>query len=99
LEQFEPIVAKAHYQNTGSLRWMEVKLLPVTEMTSNALLRLQNNSNESLMGYFCLLLPKNDSEISLALSICETVTKSSTSLPNLVVAILDSHSTIIDLLK
>ncbi|WP_230657393.1 hypothetical protein [Psychrobacter sp. I-STPA10] len=99
LEQFEPIVAKAHYQNTGSLRWMEVKLLPVTEMTSNALLRLQNNSNESLVGYFCLLLPKNDSEISLALSICETVTKSSTSLPNLVVAILDSHNTIIDLLK
>ena len=98
LEQFEPIVAKKHYQITGSLRWMEVKLLPVTEALENVLVSLQNAINASLVGYFCLLIPKNDEEVLLATEICKKI-DSSDEFSNLVVAVLDSHTTIIDMLK
>ena len=98
LEQFEPIVAKKHYQITGSLRWMEVKLLPVTDALENVLVSLQNAINASLVGYFCLLIPKNDEEVLLATEICKKI-DSSDEFSNLVVAVLDSHTTIIDMLK
>lgn len=98
LEQFEPVVAKAHYQLTGSLRWMQVKLLPATDSVKNTLLKLQKDVNASLVGYYCLLIPKNDDEARLALEVCEAVS-SSNELNNIVIAVLASHTTIIDILK
>lgn len=98
LEQFEPVVAKAHYQLTGSLRWMQVKLLPAIDSVKDTLLRLQQEVDASLVGYYCLLIPKNDDEAKLALEICESVS-SSDDLNNIVIAVLDSHTTIIDMLK
>lgn len=98
LEQFEPIVAKKHYQLTGSLRWMEVKLLPVTDGLEEVLASLQDGINASLVGYFCLLIPKNDEEALLATEICKKI-DSSNQFNNLVVALLDSHTIIIDMLK
>lgn len=98
LEQFEPIVAKAHYQLTGSLRWMEVKLLPVADNTESLIKKIQHDVNASLVGCYCLLIPKDDSEVALAISICEKVA-SSNGFDNIVIAVLDSHSSIIDMLK
>lgn len=98
LEQFEPIVAKAHYQLTGSLRWMEVRLLPVDCDTESLLQKMQDEVNASLVGYYCLLIPKDNSEVELALSICSKVTNSDV-FKNIVIAVLDSHSSIIDMLK
>ena len=98
LEQFEPIVAKKHYQLTGSLRWMEVKLLPVTDALESVLMGLQDSINASLVGYFCLLIPKNDEEVLLATEVCKKIDNSD-EFNNLVIAVLDSHTIIIDMLK
>ena len=98
LEQFEPIVAKAHYQLTGSLRWMEVKLLPVSDNIEKTLLKMQADVDASLVGYYCLLIPKNDSEMASAITLCNKVS-SSDDLNNIVISVLDSHVTIIDMLK
>ena len=98
LEQFEPIVAKKHYQLTGSLRWMEVKLLPVTDGLEEILVGLQDTINASLVGYFCLLIPKDDEEVLLATEVCKKIDNTD-DFNNLVVAVLDSHTTIIDMLK
>lgn len=98
LEQFEPIVAKKHYQITGSLRWMQVKLLPVSDNLNDVLEQLQQQIDASLVGFFCLLVPTNDEEATTAQKVCyEIVNKDNFS--NLVVAVLDSHSAIIDMLK
>lgn len=98
LEQFAPIVAKAHYQITGSLRWMEVRLLPVADNTEKLLQKIQDDVNASLVGCYCLLIPKNDSEVASALAICQKVA-SSDEFGNIVIAVLDSHASIIDMLK
>lgn len=98
LEQFEPIVAKKHYQLTGSLRWMQVKLLPVTDDLNEVFSAFQNQINASLVGFFCLLIPTNDQEMAEAHKICCQLAGSS-DFSNVVVAVLDSHSTIIDMLK
>lgn len=98
LEQFEPIVAKAHYQLTGSLRWMEVKLLPASDNIEKTLLKMQADVDASLVGYYCLLIPKNDSEMTSAISLCNKIS-SSDDFNNIVIAVLDSHVTIIDMLK
>lgn len=98
LEQFDPIVAKAHYQLTGSLRWMEVKLLPVADNTEKLLQKIQDDVNASLVGCYCLLIPKNDSEVVSALATCQKVATSN-EFGNIVIAVLDSHASIIDMLK
>lgn len=98
LEQFDPIVAKAHYQLTGSLRWMEVKLIPVADNTEKLLQKIQDDVDASLVGCYCILIPKDDSDVASALSICEKVA-SSNEFNNIVIAILDSHASIIDMLK
>lgn len=98
LEQFEPIVAKRHYQTTGSLRWMEVKLLPVDDNLESVLITLQTTLDASRVGYFCLLIPMNKEEDLLAKRLSKQVADSD-NFNNLVVATLDSHAIIIDMLK
>ena len=98
LEQFDPIVAKKHYQEKGSLRWMEIRLLPVSKDIEMVLSGLEESLDASLVGYFCLLIPRNKDELNLAKQISEKSANEG-ELDNLVIAVLDSHDTIIEMLR
>lgn len=97
LKQFDPIIAKRHYQTTGSLRWMEVKLIPLNNGKLEDLLEtLAQNTNASLVGYFCVLLPTSEEEFEEASSKIEVLSQQ---YPNFIITIVKKYTTLIDLLK
>ena len=97
LDQFDPIIAKRHYQETGSLRWAEVKILPVNQDNlENSIADLAKTTNASLVGYFCVLLPTNEAENRLALDLLPMLAQQ---YPNLIFTTLEKYSILIEYLR
>ena len=54
LAAFQPVVAKRHYHETGSLRWLDVELLPLSELAH----RIQRSRpGREAMGSLLLIVP------------------------------------------
>lgn len=97
LKQFEPIIAKRHYQEKGAFRWVEIKLLPMTSADiSNDVLNLAKNTNASLVGYFCILTPTTNDEQIQANTLAQQLAKT---YKNFAFTVLNNYVTIIDLLR
>jgi hypothetical protein len=54
LAAFQPVVAKRHYHETGSLRWLDVELVPLSEIAQRV--RRHRHSREA-MGALLLTVP------------------------------------------
>lgn len=97
LKQFDPIIAKRHYQATGSLRWAEVKLIALNNADIETIFNeLSQNTNASCVAYLCVLLPTNEDEFELANKKLSELVPSH---PNLIITLVEKYSNIIDLLK
>lgn len=97
LKQFEPIVAKKHYQEKGAFRWVEIKLLPMnTTSIRDTIATLAKQANASLVGYFCILIPTNEEELAQALNFASEL---SPTYPNFAFTVLHDYESIIELLK
>lgn len=97
LKKLNPVIAKRHYQYTGSLRWAEVALISLHSNNFEATLKeLDENTNASCIGYLCVLVPTNkDQHEEISKSLFGIVNK----YRNLAVTVIDNYSTFIDLLK
>lgn len=97
LKQFDPIIAKRHYQSTGSLRWAEIKLIALNNTDIKAILdELAHSVNTSCVGYLCVLLPTNEDEFDIARNKLSAFAQC---YPNLLITLVDKYADIIDLLK
>lgn len=97
LKQFDPIIAKHHYQTTGSLRWMEVKLMPLNNgKLEDVFEALAQSTDASLVGYFCVLLPTSEEEFEEANRKVEALSQQ---YPNFIITVVKKYATLIDLLK
>lgn len=97
LEQFSPIIAKKHYQNTGALRWLSVKIIPFSSNLEKELLLLSNKANSSLIGYLVLILPKDKKEENNVSQFLKNYDYNI--YKNLVLGLVESYEHIIDVFK
>lgn len=95
LNQLSPIIAKKHYQKTGNLRWLDVKLLPFSKNLDQHFTQLK--IDESLIGYFCLLLPNNEYEHKLSLAYCQNFYQKN--YPHIAISIIDDYVSLIELFR
>lgn len=97
LKQFDPIIAKRHYQSTGSLRWAEIKLIALNNADVETIInKLAHSTDTSCVGYLCVLLPTNEDEF---VNTNKQLSKIAKSHPNLLITLVDKYAAIIDLLK
>lgn len=97
LKQFDPIIAKRHYQSKGAFRWVEVKLLPMTSSdVKKDVTTLADYTNASLVGYFCILIPTSEEEQRQAVELAQSLADN---YKNFAFAVLKDYATIIDLLR
>ncbi len=61
IASFLPAVAKRHYHSTGALRWMDIRLAPVSTIKS-----LSDNNDTHSFGTFSMIIPKNETEYTKA---------------------------------
>lgn len=92
LAGLQPIVAKRHYFDTGAMFWMDVNVVPVSEIES----RIKRfNATPGTVGLFILALPSDD------LSDAETTKRlkvaSKTTDTNVVVGLPDNGQVLLDL--
>lgn len=97
LNHFDPIIAKRYYQDTGSFRWVDIRLLPMNILEINKQIdSLVNNTNASLVGYFIILVPTSDDEQSEAIELIQYLAKD---YQTCAFAVFDNYANLIDLLK
>ncbi len=74
LHNIQPIVAKRHYHETGTLRWFDLKLIPTSEL-KNSLEDIPESP--SLVGRFVLVVPDSidlvESDKKIQETICEDI--------------------------
>lgn len=97
LKRFSPIIAKRHYQDTGNLRWAEIKLIFLNNNSVDEVLhKLSNQTDASCVGYLCVLVPTNDNEYADVVQKFKGFTKK---YPNLIITIVEKYGQFIELLK
>ncbi len=70
LAGIQPILAKRHYHNTGTLRWFDVEIVPLKGISEYAKL-LQTKGGS--VGYFVLVIPTEGESEDVTKSLCESV--------------------------
>jgi len=73
LAELQPIIAKRHYHNTGSLRWFEVDLISLTELPEFVSSR---QIGSGAMGYCLLVVPTKNETSKLAKRLCKQAIES-----------------------
>lgn len=69
LAAFQPVVAKRHYHETGSLRWLDVELLPLSELAQ----RIQRHGpGREAMGSLLLTVPTEGETYEAACAAAKT---------------------------
>lgn len=97
LKQFDPIIAKRHYQDTGNLRWAEIKLISLNQNNIELILdNLSSNTNASCVGYLCILVATNEDEYHYAI---EKINEFVNKYPNIIITIVKEYRILVDLLK
>lgn len=72
LADLQPILAKKHYHITGSMRWFDVDLVPLSQINDSTLKFVPNSS---ITGKFILAIPTENETMSDAESICQLIAK------------------------
>lgn len=81
LAGIHPILAKRHYHNTGALRWFDVNIVPLSELTQFvASLERQNGA----IGQFLLGIPTDGESEDYAEVLCRKVARNSEELDTVV---------------
>ncbi|MDQ7001638.1 MAG: ATP-binding protein, partial [Ghiorsea sp.] len=62
IASFLPVVAKRHHHSTGALRWMDIKLTPISSINPKT-----DGYNEHAFGTFSMVIPKNKVEYNNAI--------------------------------
>lgn len=97
LKQLNPIIAKRHYQETGSLRWAEVRLIPLDLGNVESVFHeLMLSTDASCVGYLCILIPTNQDDY---LKVKTCLPKIIKNYPDLIVTVMERYGAFIDLLK
>lgn len=95
IANFKPIMAKRHYHQFGSMRWMDFVFSPISSF--NEFIK-EEYSKRTTLGLFVILLPKNADEKILATSIVKTNYKEQINFP-FVVTIANNSILIREYLK
>jgi hypothetical protein len=93
LAGLQPILAKRHYHDTGSLRWFDVILTPVRELVAVATSYKPNNG---AVGQFLLAIPTEGESKDYATQVCREAARHSSEW-DIVVGISKRSSTIVAL--
>jgi len=94
LAGLQPILAKRHYHETGALRWFDVDLAPLTDVTTH--ISIESSSNGAI-GRFLLVIPTANESKSMASQICQAVVH--TSSENVVIGLSTASWRVIDLAR
>jgi len=78
IASFLPVVAKRHHHSTGALRWMDIKLAPVSSIKPKA-----DACNEHSFGTFSMIIPKNKIEYNKALKSIASIKQQLNSKPTI----------------
>ena len=70
IASFQPVVAKKHYHDTGTSRWMSLTLIPFKSWKDKSLLRTLKLDN-SKFGAWMILVPQDQTEYEEAKSLLE----------------------------
>ncbi|MBS7838038.1 ATP-binding protein [Wohlfahrtiimonas chitiniclastica] len=73
IASFQPIVAKKNYHETGTIRWMNISVMPF-KLWKDDPTALSHNFNNSMFGAWLILIPSNTTEYEEALEILNTRT-------------------------
>ena len=63
----QPILAKRHYHDYGSLRWFEVNICPLSEISSNI---ESFQAKIDVLGCYLLVIPTQEEDIEAAKKVC-----------------------------
>ncbi|WP_049237032.1 hypothetical protein [Moraxella canis] len=97
LKQLNPIIAKRHYQQTGSLRWAEVRLIPLNLGDIESIFHeLMLSTDASCVGYLCILVPTNQDDYLKVKTYLPKIIKD---YPGLIVTVMEKYGAFVDLLK
>jgi len=72
LAGLQPILAKRHYHETGTLRWFDVSLAPLREVVD---LTANYKPNDGTVGQFVLAIPTEEEQESYAAELCREAAK------------------------
>ncbi len=67
LAGLQPLLAKRHYHETGTMRWFDVNIVPVSEIVDYA---EHNTANNSAIGQFLLAIPTDGEREEHAHDLC-----------------------------
>ena len=97
LAGLQPVLAKRHYHRTGTLRWFDVNVLPVTKVPQHA---EQACLDDGAIGEFLLAVPTEGETEEQVHSICQTAARqSSATRGDLVVGIAKQSQVIMPLAR
>ena len=85
LADFQPIVAKRHYHETGTLRWYDTVIVPLNELLETV---ARYEPKEGSAGAYLLALPMEGDSLERAERIARTATKSN-EMHDLVIGVVD----------
>jgi len=95
LANLQPILAKRHYHATGALRWFDVRLAPLSDLTSDLEHKPGGTSN---LGQFVLALPTHDEDLEQARKLCKQAARHSNG-TDVVVGLSERTWTLVPLLR
>jgi hypothetical protein len=70
LAGLQPILAKRHYHDTGALRWFDVDLVPVSEISAAVATASVPYKSGEAIGRFLLAIPTENENDSTAMQLC-----------------------------
>ena len=83
LPLFHPIVAKRHYHETGTLRWFDIRAIPLHEMDSAI---AKYDLDTSCAGAFLLGIPVQNESIATAQQHCQAIARANPN-PSVVIGV------------
>ena len=72
IAHIQPILAKRHYHQTGTMRWFDIELSPLNQLEQIA---QDYKPNRGTIGQFILAIPTANENEPLSIEICQRVTK------------------------